>query len=118
MSHWVRMITLLVLAAATVPIAPTTESHQLETESPPGVTVETIGRGPGQSAGEDLVLLRITLTPDAYLSPVAQTGRTLLTVETGGAALWLLVGHAEVTRQGAAAPDQVKAFELVTLNAG
>jgi hypothetical protein len=120
MTHFGRIIMLFALVATTILLGQGAgEARQDVSDSAlPGVTIETIARGPAQSPGQDLVLLRMTITPDAYVSPSAQPTVTLLSVETGQALLWLLVGGIEVTRHGGAATERIAAGNLVKLDTG
>ncbi len=117
MAQWLRIVTLLLVVSMTS-LRQEATAQQVSADTTPGVTVETIARGLSRSPGEDLVLLRITLSPDAYISPGAQPTVTLLSVETGSAALSLVLGGAAVTRQGVATPERVTAGGYVTLDPG
>jgi hypothetical protein len=116
----IRITTLLALVMTTVLLGPAAGAARQADILPalPGVTIETLARGPAQAAGKDLALLRVTLTPDGYISPGAEPAVALLSVETGGARLWLLLGDATVTRQGVDTPEGVNAGNLVTLQPG
>jgi hypothetical protein len=118
MAQWIRVITVLVLATATFLPARDAGALQDTDETPPGVMIETVASGPSLTAGEDLVLLRLTLSPDAFIAPGAESTATLLSVESGGAALSLLLGGADVTRRGTATSERVKAGDYVTLDRG
>jgi hypothetical protein len=117
MARWIRIFILLLVVSATA-FSHGVSAQQESGDTPPGVTIETIARGPSRSPGEDLVLVRMTLAADAFISPGLQPTVTLLSVETGSAALSLLVGEAVVTRQGVASPEQVSAGAYVTLDTG
>jgi hypothetical protein len=120
MNRCSRITVLLALVMITVLLGPAAGAARQADTMPalPGVTMETLARGPARSAGENLVLLRVTLAPEAYIAPGAEPAVTLLSVETGGALLWLLLGDAVVTRQGVVEPDRVNAGNLVTLQPG
>jgi hypothetical protein len=85
----------------------------------PGVSIEMLARGAvAGPTDEELILLRATLAPHAYIPSGGAQKFTVLTVESGGVSLALLLGTAEVTRRSGAEQEPVAAGGLVRLDPG
>jgi hypothetical protein len=85
----------------------------------PGVSIEVLARGAvAGRTDEELVLLRATLAPDAYIPSGGDQKVAILAVESGGVSLALLLGTAEVTRHSAAEQEPVAAGGVVRLDPG
>jgi hypothetical protein len=74
-----------------------------ETDVPPGVTVETLGRVAAGATNSDLVMMRMTLEPGASLPPFGAAEAVIITIERGRLGVEVQSGAAAVTPAGGGA---------------
>jgi hypothetical protein len=79
-------------------------AHQgTETEIPPGVSIETLGRVPAGATNDDLTVLRVILEPGASLPPFAAAEAAVIVIERGRLGVELHAGNADLTLAGGGA---------------